>query len=209
MALVYSNKPDTSEWVRPDPHLRERKQRLLEQLRAVQAAEEAQATGVAHVPVGFGKVKEEDWRAILQDAMAADPVVPPARDRFKGVRPRGGLVEVELMDVNKLKMLVARIDQVSDLDELVLGACTAKLLKAEYEAQSIPVPEWVGEAVEALEREISHRVEDELKRQEKELASELDALKSREEKKEEKQAKLQALRARLGKKGAAAETAKG
>lgn len=105
-----------------------------------------------------------------------------------------------MIDVQSLKVLVSRLDQVSDLDEIVMGLSGAKALRASYGEVGIPVPDWIKDACEVLDREVRRRTDDELKRQEKELVKELDALKSREEKRAEKEQKLAALRERLNSK---------
>ena len=72
-----------------------------------------------------------------------------------------------------------------------------KALHAGYTSCQVPVPDWITDGMEILEREVRRRTEDELKRQKAQLVTELEALKSREEKKAEKVARLAALEARL------------
>lgn len=102
-----------------------------------------------------------------------------------------------VMSVTMLKSLIQKLEQTSDLDEVVMGLAQAKALKLAYTETGIPVPEWIAEAVDTLAAEVKRRTQDELKRQEKALVQELEALKSREEKRSEKEQRLAALRERL------------
>lgn len=102
-----------------------------------------------------------------------------------------------VMSVTMLKSLIQKLEQTSDLDEVVMGLAQAKALKSAYTETGIPVPEWIAEAVDTLAAEVKRRTQDELKRQEKALVQELEALKSREEKRSEKEQRLAALRERL------------
>lgn len=110
----------------------------------------------------------------------------------KSLQPKEAVMSVLL-----LKSLIQKLEQTSDLDEVVMGLAQAKALKLAYTETGIPVPEWIAEAVDTLAAEVKRRTQDELKRQEKALVQELEALKSREEKRSEKEQRLAALRERL------------
>jgi hypothetical protein len=73
----------------------------------------------------------------------------------------------------------------SDLDDAVAMLATAKVVAAEYGAQSVPAPEWLTEKIGELSGEVKSRRRDYLERALKAQKLKLDAYKTREQKRED------------------------
>lgn len=82
------------------------------------------------------------------------------------------------------------------LDELVAFAAFGKLVKNEFEAHEVEVPEWVEDQLQTLEREITSRSADARNARVKEIESRLAALKTNEEKRKDLQEELERLKGR-------------
>ena len=72
----------------------------------------------------------------------------------------------------------------ADLEELVALSAFGKQLRAEFEAQKVPIPEYVSDNLNTLSREIDVRMADRREARKREIKSTLEGLKSREEKRE-------------------------
>lgn len=80
-----------------------------------------------------------------------------------------------------------------DLDEAVSALALLKATRAEYDAQTLPVPEWVDERLTELQAELKSRRRDYLSAALKRAKMKRDALKSRDERARDAEAEVQAL----------------
>ncbi|HEX5426616.1 MAG TPA: hypothetical protein VFW94_23970 [Candidatus Acidoferrales bacterium] len=83
----------------------------------------------------------------------------------------------------------------ANVDELVAMAAFGRSLKAEFEARSMKVPEYVAVQNEALDREIKNRMLDERQRRIRDLKAQREGLKTAQEKRESIEKELAALEA--------------
>ena len=82
-----------------------------------------------------------------------------------------------------------------DLEELIYLSAQARALRAEFEAESVEVPEWLDNSARALKREVRTRLANSVDKRVREIKSRLDALKTPSEKKAELEAELATLTA--------------
>ena len=80
------------------------------------------------------------------------------------------------------------------MDELVALEAFGTQLRGRYRDLGIDEPAWLPDKVDALQREINSRRRDHVEKTIKETEAALEALKSREDKRADMQAKLEALR---------------
>jgi hypothetical protein len=107
--------------------------------------------------------------------------------------PTGGETMLE-----KLKNLTATLALKGAVDALVELAAFGRSITAEYEAQKLPVPEWLPKNLKALSREIAARWKADRAAQLAAAEKELEELRSREEKRVAKEAEVKRLREELG-----------
>jgi hypothetical protein len=96
--------------------------------------------------------------------------------------------------LDKLKHL--DLDRI-DVDEAVALATFGDQLIAGYTGRSLEVPQWLVDNTRELNREIKNRHKDNLEKALRETELQLDALKSRDEKREDLKAKADRLKAAL------------
>jgi ATP-dependent Lon protease len=99
---------------------------------------------------------------------------------------------MELLGLDQLRTLNL---QQPGLEELVFMAAMARAFHAEFDANSVDVPEWLDERTREIKREIRTRQADAIDKRKRELKSRLDALKTPTEKRAELQAELDKLEA--------------
>lgn len=85
------------------------------------------------------------------------------------------------------------VETADNLDELVAMSAFGKALKAEFEAQKIATPEYVGNSLEAISREIERRVADRRAARIKELKAQESQLQTAAEKREKIRKELEEL----------------
>jgi hypothetical protein len=109
------------------------------------------------------------------------------------VDPRGAARKLE-----RLKNLAKSDDSTSDIEMLVELAAYGRALKAEYEAQEVPAPNWLDVNLRLL----SGRIKDAHRRQQegklRRVEKEIEELRSKEEKKAVKEKEAAELRRALG-----------
>lgn len=99
------------------------------------------------------------------------------------------------MSIAELKSLnVERLD----LDEAVALKAQAHGMLSVYQAYQVPIPGWLTNANIALDEEIKRRQRDALKAREREIATKLAGLRTREEQRAELEAELQKVTNALG-----------
>ena len=96
--------------------------------------------------------------------------------------------------IAQLKSL--NVDRI-DLDEAVSLLAFANSVGAEYEAQGLPIPEWLQDAARTLRNEIALRARDAREKRVKELRRSLDGLRTTEEKRKSYQKELRELEVSL------------
>lgn len=85
------------------------------------------------------------------------------------------------------------VETADNLDELVTMSAFGKSLKAEFESQNIAVPEYVGDSLSAIKREIDRRVADRRAARVRELKAQEAGLQTAAEKREAIRKELAAL----------------
>lgn len=83
------------------------------------------------------------------------------------------------------------------LDEIVELAAFARVFREEYEKNGGEVPTWLSDSLKGLRREINARQLDSVEKTLREKLSRLEALKPTEQKRQELQAEIDALKSRL------------
>lgn len=96
----------------------------------------------------------------------------------------------------KLKSFNA--NKIFEMEELVEMSLNARSLAAEYSSLALDLPDWLTEATDLIRTEIASRTRASDLRELQGLQRDLDDLKTREERRKEKEAKLAALQNRLG-----------
>lgn len=86
----------------------------------------------------------------------------------------------------------------TDVDELVELVVSGKALATAYREYLLPTPEWLGETILSVEKEIKDRRKDSLAKALKSAESRLETLKSAEEKRGDIKVEIERLRAALG-----------
>ena len=81
----------------------------------------------------------------------------------------------------------------AEVDELVALVTFGKSFRAEFEAQKVPVPDYVNDNLNTLTREINSRMADKRAARAREIKAQLSSLQSREEKKTALEQELAAL----------------
>lgn len=84
-----------------------------------------------------------------------------------------------------------------NLDEVVELAAFARVYREEYEKNGGEVPTWLSDSLKSLRREINVRQLDGVEKTLREKISRLEALKPAEQKRQELQAEIDALKQRL------------
>lgn len=92
--------------------------------------------------------------------------------------------------MNLMQFRNFNVDKVVDIDELVAGMAFGKALRAEFEALQLEEPEYIDTQLKALRREIISRNADSIEARKRQLKAQIDAHKSREEKRKELEAEL-------------------
>ena len=77
-----------------------------------------------------------------------------------------------------------------DLDELVALSAFGRQLRAEYEAQRVPEPDYVGLQLNAVRREIEAKMADRREARKREIKAQLSGLKTAAEKRQELEKEL-------------------
>jgi uncharacterized protein YlxW (UPF0749 family) len=85
-----------------------------------------------------------------------------------------------------------------ELEEMIALAAFAKTLRSEYEAHQVEEPEWLGEKIRMLQREIRSKNADTLAARRREVRARLDAMRTPDEKRAAYQKELEQLDAVLG-----------
>jgi len=85
--------------------------------------------------------------------------------------------------------------EASEIEELVALSAFGKMLRGEFEAQKVQVPEYVSDNLNSISREIDARMADRREARKREIKSTLEGLKSREEKRESLEKELAELQA--------------
>ncbi len=80
-----------------------------------------------------------------------------------------------------------------DLDELVALSAFGRQLRAEYEAQRVPEPDYVGLQLNAIRREIESKMADKREARKREIKSQLSGLKTAAERRKELEEELEKL----------------
>ena len=80
-----------------------------------------------------------------------------------------------------------------DLDELVALSAFGRQLRAEYEAQRVPEPDYVGLQLNAIRREIESKMADKREARKREIKSQLSGLKTAAERRAELEKELEQL----------------
>ncbi len=80
-----------------------------------------------------------------------------------------------------------------DLDELVALSAFGRQLRAEYEAQRVPEPDYVGLQLNAVRREIEAKMADKREARKREIKSQLSGLKTAAERRQELEKELEQL----------------
>lgn len=85
----------------------------------------------------------------------------------------------------------------ASMDQMLTLSVFGKGLRAEYEARTLPVPEWLRDGLTSLNREIERQRHDELDRRRKELTAEQAADRTQTERRAARKAELDAIEAQL------------
>jgi len=100
------------------------------------------------------------------------------------------------MNVQSLRNI--DVNRYTSVDDLVVGLAHAKLIRAEYAANTLQAPEFVEDAVNALSKEIASRRHDYLVQRRKTLQAQREALKTTAEKRKGIEDELAELEKELG-----------
>ena len=92
------------------------------------------------------------------------------------------------------------LDDVRTVDDLVALYAAIDIVKERYEKLNLSPPGWMQKRLDEIDAETKERAEAERRGKLRELESRLEALKSREEKKEDIVSKIAELRKELGEK---------
>lgn len=95
------------------------------------------------------------------------------------------------------KLRTLNVDRI-DIDDAIELVTYARHAEQTYSGYQVPTPEWLKDAMVALDNEIRSRRRDMLEARKRELFTRLGALKTREEKKEELSAELAKVNDALG-----------
>ena len=101
-----------------------------------------------------------------------------------------------------MKILVflqnAELETIANLDELILAQNHIEGLQAGYLKRSLPVPEWIAERLDEINREINERIKGDVKRRLKLAKAKREGLKTTAEKRADADAEIAALERQLG-----------
>lgn len=100
--------------------------------------------------------------------------------------------------LERLRNVPALLAAPGAVDALVELAAYGRQLSSEYELQNIPKPKWLDENLRLLATEIKTQYRADLERQLREAEAEVEALRSREEKRAAKEDEVKRLREQLG-----------
>lgn len=122
------------------------------------------------------------------------------KNGFKGhKRPGSAYVNLSVRKIGEGRKAMLdqfkafNVETADNLDELVAMSAFGQSLKAEFESQKIAVPEYVGDSLTAIKREIERRVSDRRAARVRELKAQEAGLKTAAEKREEIRKELAAL----------------
>jgi hypothetical protein len=113
----------------------------------------------------------------------------PKRNIF--IDPRKRSVERRKAMLDQFRSF--NVETADNLDELVAMSAFGKSLKAEFEAQKVTVPEYVGDSLVAISREIARRVSDRKAARIRELRAQESGLQTAAERREQIRKELAAL----------------
>lgn len=86
----------------------------------------------------------------------------------------------------------------AQLNDLVVMSAEAKIVRAEFETHDVPTPEQLTEGIRTLSREIHSRQADTIERRLREIDQQDAADKTQSERREERRAEKERLKAKLG-----------
>jgi hypothetical protein len=115
----------------------------------------------------------------------------PVKTRNIFVGPGQGLAGRRKAMLEQFKAF--NVETADNLDELVSMSAFGRTLKAEFESQSIAVPEYVNDSMSAIKREIERRVADRRAARVRELRAQEASLQTAAEKREAIKRELAAL----------------
>jgi hypothetical protein len=85
----------------------------------------------------------------------------------------------------------------ASMDQMLALVVFGKGLRAEFEARTLPTPEWLTDGLKTLNREIDRQRQDELERRKKQLTAEDAADRTSAERREARKKEMEAIEAAL------------
>lgn len=100
------------------------------------------------------------------------------------------------MTLGQLKSL--NLDNMLEVEEVVHASAQLRAICSEFEMHDVPVPEWTGRLRETLDNEIESRLKSARLAEARKIETELEGLKTTQERKTELQKRLASIQGQLG-----------
>jgi hypothetical protein len=125
--------------------------------------------------------------AIARQAQEAhDAEIRATRQAYRPAKSKGAMMVMAFVKTGNV--------QASEMEDLLMTSGLLKVLQAEYVACDVEEPAWVSKRLREVRHEMQRRLEEEVAK----LEAELEALKDKEVKRQDLQAKLAKLQSKTG-----------